>query len=109
MSYYRIKSILHSGRKGERNTPRTDGKYPFRVNRIVEINDTEINDSSIYIGNIITGYPLIVHYVKGENGEDYSRFYLQTTAVKDWDFIYDGVIRVETLNTIYEFEKVERE
>ena len=46
---------------------------------------------------------------KDENGEDYSRFYLKTTEVKDWDFIYDGVIRVETLNTIYEFEKVERE
>lgn len=107
MSYYRIKSILHSGRDGERNTPRMDKKHPYRVNRIVEINDNEISDNHILIGNIVTGSPLLLRYVKDENGEDYSRFCLQTTNVLDWDFIYDGLIRVETLNSIYEFERVE--
>lgn len=103
MSYYRIKEILHSGRKGERTTPRADGRYPMRIGRIVEFDD------SINNGCIMPGRPMILNYVKDENGNDYSGFYLQTSVVLDWDFIYDGVIRVETNNSIYELEKIEME
>ena len=39
MAYYRINSIVHSGIDGERNTPRTDGRYPLRIGRIVEFNE----------------------------------------------------------------------
>lgn len=99
MSYYRIKSILHSGRKGERNTQRTDGRYPLRINRIIELNDKDI----------IIGVPLVITYVKDENGDDYRGYYLHTSYVVDWDYEFDNLIRIETNNSIYEFEKVEGE
>ena len=95
--YYKIKSILHSGRKGDRNTPRTDGKYPMRINRIVEFD----------VKNIVIGYPFYFDYIKDENGNDYTGFYFRTSFVKDWDYVYDNVIHIETNNSIYEFEKVE--
>ena len=100
MSYYRIKSILHSGRKGERNSPRTDGRYPSRINRIIELNDDIKN------GDIISSMPFTLKYVKDENGNDY-RGYLETSRVVDWDFVFWNVIRIETNNSIYELEKVE--
>lgn len=100
MSYYRINSILHSGIKGKRNTPRTDGRYPLRLNRIIELND------GIKKGDIISGMPFILKYVKDENGNDYNG-YLQTSRVVDWDFVFDNVIRIETLNSIYELERVD--
>ena len=99
MDYYRIKHILHSGRKGERNTPRTDGRYPIRIGRIVEF-DTK---------DIVIGIPFILNYIKDENGNDYRGFHLTTSFVKDWDYVFDGVIRIETNNSIYEFEKIEGE
>ena len=97
-SYYKIKSILHSGRKGERYSPRTDGNYPSRINRIVEFDKHK---------SITKGIPFIFDYIKDEHGNDYSDFYFRTSCVVDWDFVYDNVIRVETNNSIYEFEKVE--
>lgn len=101
MSYYRISSILHSGRKGERNTPRTDGRYPLRIGRIVELNDNIKN------GDIILNMPLILKYVKDENGNDYRGYYLQTSRVVDWDFVFENRISIETLNSIYELEKID--
>lgn len=101
MKYYRIKSILHSGRKGERNTPRTDGRYPLRIGRIIELNDDIKN------GDIISSMPFTLKYVKDENGNDYRGYYLQTSRVVDWDFVYDNVIRIETYNSIYELERVD--
>ena len=102
MGYYRINSILHSGRKGERNTPRTDGRYPLRIGRIVELND------DIKKGDIISNMPFILKYVKDENGNDYTG-YLQTSRVVNWDFVYENVIRIETLNSIYELKKIDEE
>jgi hypothetical protein len=97
MNYYKIKSILHSGRKGDRNSPRTDGRYPMRINRIVEFD----------VKNITIGVPFILNYIKDENGNDYTGFYLTTSFVKDWDYVYDNVIRIETNNSIYEFKRIE--
>ena len=96
---YRIKSILHSGRRGERNTPRTDGRYPLRINRIVEFTDKDI----------VVGIPFLLRYIKDENGNDYTGFCLTTSKVIDWDYVYDNSIRIETYNSIYEFERVEGE
>lgn len=97
MSYYKIKSILHGGRKGERGTPRTDGRYLMRIGRIVEFD----------VKNIVIGYPFVWEYIKDENGNDYSGLYFTTSFVKDWDYVYDNVIRIETNNSIYEFERIE--
>lgn len=102
MSYYRIKAILHNGKLGERNTPRTDGKNPLRINRIVDINDHPFN------GDIKLGERLLMKYVKDENGNDYFGG-LATSWVVDWDYSSENEIWVETKNSIYELEKVKGE
>ena len=94
--YYKIKSILHNGRKGERNTLRTDGRYPLRIGRIVEI-DTK---------NLLVGDQLVLDYVKDENGNDYIGFSLYCSVILDWDYVFDNRIRIETYNSIYELEEV---
>lgn len=95
MGYYRIKEILHSGRKGTRYKTRKDGRYPMRINRIVEFDEKDIK----------IGECLWWDYIKDENGNDY-RYKFRTSFVKDWDYVYDNVIWVETNNSIYEFEEV---
>lgn len=96
MSQYKILSIAHSGTKGTRGLPREDGKYPMRIGRIVEF---EINNISI-------GIPLILNYIKDENGNDYRGRYLRCSTVCGIHFIGDSIWCIETRNTIYEFEKI---
>lgn len=96
MKLYKIKSILHSGTKGKRGTSREDGRYPLRIGRIVELDVKDLRE----------GMSLILDYVKDENGNDYSGYHLVCSAIKNWDYVYDNVIRVETNNTIYELEEV---
>ena len=94
---YKIKSITHSGRKGNRGTPRTDGRYPQRVGRIVKIN----------LKNLVLGTPLILDYVKDENGNDYSNKMLNCSRIQSTHMVTSKLLVVETCNTIYEFEEVE--
>lgn len=98
MDYYRITAILHSGIDGERNTPRTDGRYPLRVNRIVEFDEKEI----------VIGYPFCLNYVTDANGNNYRGYRKRTSYIVDWDYIFENKIRIETYRTIYEFEKIEK-
>lgn len=98
---YRIKSILHTGTYGEKNTLRTDGKYPSRTGRVVEFDERDIVD----------GFPLYMYYITDDNGNEYEginvrRYALRTSSVIDWDYVYDDVIRIETINSIYELEKI---
>ena len=93
---YKITAILHSGALGTRNTPRTDGRYPLRINRVVEL-DTR---------SLVVGYPLILDYILDENGSDYSNHYLRASAICDWDFIFNNRIRIETTHSIYELEAI---
>ena len=81
---------------------RTDGRYPLRINRIIELNDHPFN------GDIKLGELLLIKYIKDENGNDYSG-YLVTSLVVDWDFSSKNDIWVETRNSIYKFEKIKGE
>lgn len=99
MSYFRITSILHSGNEGKRGTVRTDGRYPLRVGRIVELDWR----------NIKIGYPFWLVYVTDENGNDYREYYKRTSYVVDWDYVFEDRIRIETYCTIYEFENLNKE
>lgn len=94
---YKIKSITHSGRKGNRGTPRTDGRYPQRVGRIVEIN----------LKNLVLGTPLILNYVKDEHGNNYRGSILNCSRIQSTHMVTNKLLVVETCNTIYEFEEVE--
>lgn len=99
MSLYKIKSIRHSGTMGTRGLPREDGRYPKRVNRIVRLD----------VDNLQVGTPLTLYYVKDENGNDYSSYYLHCSTIQGIHFVLDKVGCIETRNTIYEFEKESEE
>lgn len=93
---YRIKSIKHSGRMGTRMTDRTDGRYPQRIGRVVELEPTECE----------IGLPFMLNYLRLADGSDYSNMYLHCSRlVKISSTIDDECVFAETLNTIYEFEK----
>lgn len=96
MALYRIKSISHSGTLGTRGLSRQDGRYPRRVGRIVNLD----------LDKLDVGVPLTLDYVKDENGNDYSGYYLHCSTIQGIHFVSDKVGCIETRNTIYEFEKV---
>jgi len=98
MNYYKIKGILHSGTKGKRYTQREDDVYPQRKNRIVMFDKNQI----------FIGMPFVFQYVKDENGEDYSRYCLQVSSVMDIPMDKENMIIVETVNSFYVFEKIEK-
>ena len=98
METYKIKSISHSGRKGNRGVERTDGRYPLRIGRTVNID----------LKNLLEGTPLILSYVKDEKGNDYSG-YLRCSMIQSIHIVSENLFTVETNNSIYEFEKESEE
>ena len=99
MAIYKIKSISHSGTKGNRGLPRTDGRRPLRIGRTVKID----------ISHLVEGTPLILDYVKDENGNDYSGNWLRCSRIQSIHIVSEDLFVVETNNTIYEFEKESEE
>lgn len=96
---YKIKAIAHSGTKGTRGLPRTDGRYPLRIGRTVRID----------ISHLVEGTPLILEYVKDKNGNDYSGYFLRCSRIQGIHIVTENLFVVETNNTIYEFEKEKEE
>lgn len=94
MGNYRIISISHSGTKGARGIERTDGRYPKRIGRIVDVD----------IENLALSTPLILNYIKDENGNDYSQYFLRCSNIQGIHIVSKSLFCVETVNTIYEFE-----
>lgn len=90
MSRWQIEDIVHSGRKGIRGEARTDGRYPQRINRVIELDLKDIN----------LGYPLILNYVLDENGNDYSNYCLRTSNVVG-AHIKDDYCEIETNNSVF--------
>lgn len=101
MEYYRITKVLHSGVDGERETPRTDGRYPLRVGRIVLINKQDLH----------IGHSFWLQYVVDENGKPLHGSYKRTSYVVRWECCSNledtlvNKLRIETYRTIYEFEE----
>lgn len=92
---YRIKSIKHSGRMGLRGTDRTDGRYPGRIGRVVDLKPTECK----------IGQPFVLNYLRLADGSDYSNMYLRCSRLVNFTTINGDMNTAETNNTIYEFEK----
>ena len=92
---YKIKEILHSGSCDVRGTKRTDGRYPLRIGRIVDLDVTKI------IGDA----PMIINYVGHTDGTSLKGMVLYTSHV-----IHITVkvteVTVETENSIYVFERM---
>ena len=97
MNNYKIVSILHNGKDGERGSVRTEGTHHSRVGRIIQFDWR----------NIKIGKSLVANYIKDENGNDYFGFGMITSIVKDLDFIDEGVCQIETLNSIYVLEQID--
>lgn len=98
---YKIKSIRYSGSKSTiRGYERTDGRYPKRVGRIV---------ANIPLEKSCVGKPLVLQYVKDENGNDYSGYCLNCSLIVGIHNVFNKIVCIETLNTIYELERVESE
>jgi hypothetical protein len=89
MERYKIIGIYHKD-----GTPRTDGRYPLRVGRICEEPKAHF------------GLPMTINYIAKADGTDYRGFSLRTSPVADIGK-RDNRIQIETMNSVYEFEKVE--
>ena len=87
---YKITRILHSGSVGVRGTDRKDGRYPTRIDKIV---DLDISDLEI-------GRPAFMTYVGTTS-------FLQTSSVVGVHSIFDNIVCIETINSIFELKKVE--
>lgn len=94
---YKIKKIYHTGKFGVRGTKRTDGRYPLRINRIVDIEKEYLQD----------GIPLILRYIADPDGNLYhGNPYLRCSVIQAIHLLGDDSFSVETQNSIYEFKKV---
>ena len=92
---YKIKRIIHSGLRGTRGIDRTDGRYPLRIGRTVDLN---LNDIKI-------GCSMILKYLKNADGSDYSNMFLKTSNVVGIYGVGELFACIETVNSIFEFER----
>lgn len=92
---YKIKEILHSGSCGIRGTKRTDGRYPLRIGRIVELDVNKITGSA----------PMIISYVCDSDGSSLEGLVLYTSRVVGIT-VKVTEVTVETENSIYVFERM---
>lgn len=92
---YKITNIKHSGRKGTRGENRTDGRYPLRVGRIIDVGWKTLN----------IGESWVIHYITDENNEPYDKYFI-TSRVIDIKYEGDFKIYVETMNSIYEITAI---
>ncbi|WP_277407924.1 hypothetical protein [Lacrimispora xylanisolvens] len=85
---YKIIGIYHKD-----GTPRNDGRYPLRIGRICEEPKAHF------------GLPMTINYIAKADGTDYRGFFLRTSPVADIGK-RENRIQIETMNSIYEFERV---
>lgn len=92
---YKIKQILHSGACGDFGMERTDGRYPKRIGRIVEIDSDKIQLEE----------PMVIEYVKEPDGTPIEGLYLYTSYVVSTS---KGIntLKVQTENSVYIFERM---
>lgn len=91
---YKIVGIYN---RGEERTPKTNGRYPLRVGRIV---------SAETVMFATVGSPLILQYEKDEHGNDYKGYYLRCSRLYRKSYIDDYTVELETQNTVYVLKKV---
>lgn len=90
--WYKITRILHSGSSGVRGTDRKDGRYPTRIGRIIDVD----------IPDLEVGRPAFMSYVGTTS-------FLQTSSVVGIHSIFDKIVCIETINSIFELEKAEEQ
>lgn len=93
---YRITKITHSGTCGKKGTNRTDGRYPLRIGRIVEMKYDSIEIS----------VPMTLHYVRDSDGSPLIFKYIRTSDVVSKSKNNNKVV-ITTRNSVFEFEEYE--
>ena len=93
---YKIINISHTEKSGERGEPRKDGRYPLRIGRIVDLDFQQIR----------VGEPINLNYLLDTDGSDYGGKHLITSSVANLNKLERKLI-IETVNSIFEFEKIE--
>ena len=93
---YKIINISHTGNSGKRDETRKDGRYPLRIGRIVDLD----------IQKIRVGESLNLDYLLDADGSDYGGKRLITSPVANLNKLERKLI-IETVNSIFEFEKIE--
>ena len=89
---YKIYAIKYANRF--RGASRTDGRYPLRIGRIVDIDQR----------NIQIGRNLILEY-KNSDGSD-NNSWLMCSKIVAYHELHNGLLQIETKNSIYEFERI---
>lgn len=91
---YEIIGIAHSRPGNVLWEPRTDGRYPMRIGRVINMDRSRIveNESAI------------LAYIRDADGSPYDG-YLHTSVVQDVQEIGD-MLFIMTLNSIYALRKV---
>ncbi len=95
---YRITRITHTGTYGKEGTDRTDGRYPLRIGRIVEMKYDSID----------VGIPMTLRYVRDSDGTPLRFKYICTSDVVSKNKNNNKVV-ITTRNSVFEFEEYEEE
>lgn len=93
---YRITKITHTGTYGEKGTNRTDGRYPLRIGRVVEM----------VFPLIEVGIPMTINYVYDVDGTPL-RFQCLHTSVVVSKIKNNKKVAITTRNSVFEFEEYE--
>ena len=91
---YEIIGISHSQPENVLWNPRTDGRYPMRIGRIIDLDRSRIVEDE----------SAILAYVRDADGSPYDG-YLHTSIVKNIQGTGDTIF-IETMNSIYALRKV---
>lgn len=95
---YKITKITHTGTSGEKGTNRTDGRYPLRIGRVVEM----------VFPLIEVGIPMTINYVYDADGTPL-RFQCLHTSVVVSKIKNNKKVVITTRNSVFEFEEYEEE
>lgn len=90
---YKIKGIYHNGRKDIRMKPRDDFKYVVSVGRTIIFQESDLKQYEPFKWYFIN-HPFYETWTTSE--------VLEAFVSED-----KNLVRIETANTIYEFEKIE--
>lgn len=95
---YKITRITHTGTYGKEGTDRTDGRYPLRIGRIVEMRYDSIG----------IGIPMTLNYIRDSDGTPLRFKYIRTSDVVSKSKNNNKVV-ITTRNSVFEFEEYEEE
>ena len=93
--YYKIISIQHNGKSGKRGRERSDGRYPYRIGRVVDFEPRYLKK----------GIPLVLPYVYDSDGSYCRGKYTKCSNISDVWMDGKDTLLIETSTSIYVLQK----